>query len=210
MKIISNVWTQQDIATLIDFYASQPLSNQRFLDDGRLWRNMKNTDYNIKDSLPYRVLNQKLIDNIGQHCFNNGHYLDSHWPFSLHIDAYGTHAKANVPQFGPRSNAGLACMIPLSEGPHFQTLFFDYYADDWQKSDIQKIAEHHGECLSPSVLESIDHHSQEQIQKIKYLTLDAVAHWELGSLVVWDRRQLHCSSNFAKYGLTKQAIVLFL
>ena len=42
-----------------------------------------------------------------------------------------------------------------------------------------------------------------------HLTLDGVYNWKLGTAVIWERNQLHASSDFTKHHKYKDAITTF-
>lgn len=209
-KIYENVFTSKEIDQLIDFYAGLPVSNTKYLPDGRLFRVMKNSEYNMEDQLSFKIINPKLTEVLGQHHFTGGHWMDSYSPFLLHIDNIASYNDRNVPVYESPLHKNIGVLIPLCENPHFHTVFFDHCLDVMNPQAIADLARSRDETLSDEFMQLMDHHPAETLQKIRHLKLDRVIEWKLGSIFSWPRDQLHCSSNFEKYNLNKQAIVLWL
>lgn len=61
-----------------------------------------------------------------------------------------------------------------------------------------------------NALEYFDQHlSHLNTDDLECLTVEQVVPWQMGSVVYWNEKQLHCSDNFVKNGITsKQAIVV--
>lgn len=211
MIVYDNVFTQDEIDQLIRYYKDLPISSIKYLPDGELLRNVKNTNYNLEDQLPYKIIHDKLEKVIGAHHFTGGHYLDSHQPYILHFDNIDYFKSTGVPVYESDLSKEVGVLIPLVANQNFQTMFFDHHlnsplTDDWMKD----LAKNSTQVLPTDVLDLLDHHTPEELESIKHFILDGVAEWKIGRVIVWRRNQLHCSSNFAKHGLTKQAIVLWV
>jgi len=209
-KIFNNVFSPDEISQLINFYSALPISNTRYYPNGELVRHMKNSEYNLQDQLPYKILNPKLRNILGDHCFTGGHWMDSYSPFRLHIDNISSYNQQGIPVFNSPLHQNIGVLIPLCEHQHFQTIFFDYLLDTFELNFLHKIYSPSNSELSEEFMNLVDHHSSEECNRIKKFKLDCVLDWKIGSVLSWPRNQIHCSSNFKKYNLNKQAIVLWL
>jgi hypothetical protein len=210
VKIFDNVFSIGEINQLIEFYKKLPISNTKYLPNGELRRVMKNSEYNLEDQLPFQIINSKLTNLLGEHCFTGGHWMDSYWPFSLHVDNISSYNDRGVPVFESPLHKNIGVLIPLSEHEHFKTIFFDHKTIEYNVAVLDQISKNSITELDPEFMSLVDHHSLDECKNIKKLKLDCVADWQLGGVFTWDRDQLHCSSNFGKYKLHKQAIVLWL
>jgi hypothetical protein len=210
MKIYHNVFDAEEIKKLTNFYSTLPIVSEKRSTDGQLFRNIKNTEYNLQDELPYQIIHPKLEKLIGQHRFTGGHYLDAHQPYVCHIDTIPSFNKRDVPVHESLDHRNLGILIPLVENKHFHTIFFNHYLESLNPGYMNKISCNSDTTLEPEIMALLDHHTAEELSNIAKFKLDTVADWVVGSVLSWDRNQLHCSGNFAKYGLTKQAIVLWV
>jgi len=205
-----NVFTHEEIKQLINFYASLPVSNTKYLPDGRLFRIIKNSEYNLEDQAAFKILNPKLTEILGPHQFTGGHWMDSYSPFCVHIDNISNYNQRGVSVFEAETHKNIGVLIPLCEHEHFKTIFFDCLLDNLDPGYLDKLSNVNNPELSSEFMTLVDHHSDEEYNKIKKIKLDCIVDWKIGDVFSWPRDQLHCSSNFAKYNLNKQAIVLWL
>jgi len=210
ITVYENVFTHTEIVQLTNFYNKLPISNVRHHPDGRLFRNIKNSEYNLEDQDAFKILNPKLTKILGPHHFTGGHWLDAHSPYLLHVDNIAIFEKSNIPVYHSPLHKNVGVLIPLVEHQHFHTIFFDHYFEMFDSSYKQEIAKSSNSSLDDSVMDLLDHHDPNDLPDIKKFKLDQVVNWKIGNVLMWPRNQLHCSSNFEKYGLTKQAIVLWL
>ena len=210
MIIYDNVFTQQDIDQLVDYYKDQPISSVKNLPDGRLLRNIKNSNYNLEDQAPYKIIHDKLEDNIGPHHFTGGHWLDSHQPYQLHIDNIVSFKSRDIPVYESELHKNYGLLIPLVENKHFCTMFFNHYLKDMSEGWMEGLVKDNAQQLSTDTIDLLGHHTLKELESIKHFQLDGIAEWKIGRVIVWDRNQLHCSSNFAKFNLNKQAVVLWV
>jgi hypothetical protein len=209
--VFSNVFDPTEINTLIEFYDELPISNVRYHDDGEIFRTMKHSQYNLQEQAAYQILHPKISAVLGPHQFSGGHYMDSHLPFQLHVDSISAYEHRDVEIFDAPAQQNRGVLIPLSENTHFHTMFFEHYTDRFDMPDLEHmLAETPAPDLIEPWVELMDHHDRRWCDLISRLTLDCVAEWHIGDVISWPRNQLHCSSNFAKHGLTKQAIVIWI
>lgn len=210
MIVHDNIFTQEEIAELNQYYAGLPVVSDKHLPNGKLLRKMKNSEYNFEDQLPYQIIHPKLEKLLGRHHFTGGHYLDAHQPFVCHVDNISFYNESGVPVYEDPDHKNTGVLIPLVEGEHFNTVFFDHYYKLLTPGYMEEIAQNSDTELEPEIMDLLDHHRPEDLPHIKKFKLDCVGNWKIGRVLTWGRDQLHCSSNFAKYGLTKQAIVLWV
>jgi len=210
VKIFENVFSKEELQQLCEFYAQLPVANTRYLDNSKLFRIIKNSEYNLEDQLPYKILHEKLTQTLGPHHFTGGHWMDSHAPFRCHIDNIANYTARGVPIHHSELHKNVGVLIPLCEGEHFQTIFFDHMLDQLYPGYMNDLANNSDTELDSVTMSLLDHHSADECEKIKKFKLANIVRWKLGNMFTWPRDQLHCSSNFEKYGLTKQAIVLWL
>lgn len=136
-------------------------------------------------------------------------------PFGIHHDSKKRHNpnKANeecVPE-------GHAIIIPLDEGPYFNTVFWkekcfdtDDMIDGFQQ--FSKLAEH--ELKNSGIGDQYDlafswGDPRPGYQYYNHLTLDCVFNWRIGDAAVFDRNQLHAASDFTAHCPYKDAITIF-
>jgi hypothetical protein len=210
LRVFENIFSKEELQQLCEFYAQLPIANTRYLDNGKLFRIIKHSEYNLEDQLPFRILHEKLTQILGPHQFTGGHWMDSHFPFLCHNDSIANHAARGVPIHYSDLHKNIGVLIPLCEGKHFHTVFFDHMLPELYPNYLDDLAANSDTELSDDVMDLLDHHDPDAYRKIKKLKLAKIVRWKLGSMFTWPRDQLHCSSNFEKYGLTKQALVLWL
>ena len=209
-KIFNNIFTHSEIDHLINFYSTLPIANTKHYPNGDLVRHIKHSVYDRQDQVPYKIINSKLTAILGDHSFTGGHWMDSYSPFRLHNDNISSYNKRGVPVFESPLHQNIGVLIPLCEHEHFQTIFFDYMLDTFEPDFSNDIYSSDESELSTEFMKLVDHHSDEECNHIKKFKLDCLLNWKIGSVLCWPRNQLHCSSNFKKYNLNKQAIVLWL
>jgi hypothetical protein len=210
VNIFEKIFSNQEVEQLRNFYSQLPVANTRYLDNGKLVRIMKNSEYNLQDQLPFKILNKKLTQTLGPHQFTGGHWMDSHYPFYCHVDSLTNHVARGITVHDSQLHKNIGLLIPLSENKHFHTVFFDHMFERLYPTYMDDLARDSDSSLDVNVMNLLDHHTPEECEKIKKFKLSKIVPWTLGSMFSWPRNQLHCSSNFEKYGLTKQAIVLWL
>ena len=196
-KVYRNVLSQQDITALIEFYELKPDA------DTELHVVNKNFEYHIPEDFSHQLLHNKLEQILGPHDFDTGAYKECIRPYPLHSDSPETHNNlGTITSFGHGKKLNLAVLIPLVEGDEFCTVVFDCFS----KQDL---------CskLMPTVnqLNQEDFaHCAGQWKTISHLPVLDVYHWRLGDVFVWDRQQYHVSTDFAKHGLVKKFLIMFV
>jgi hypothetical protein len=178
----------------------------------------KNLHYQIPIS-PFRALIEPKVKKIiGQDAVVSGSsYKECIHPYQLHFDTqtaldYYNRNDVEYQLFNTgTSRYNLVFLIPLVEGHEFKTAIFD--VDD----SLQKYSDGGSSlklewCESTNNLDinDYDHLPEEDLKNINKLSLIDEFTWKLGSVIIWDRNKLHCSSNFTKHNLIKKMIVLFI
>ena len=208
MNQYDDVLSESEIVELIEFFQGKEYSVSNYKDTihGHLLRyRNKHTFYDDKNSLVYKILYPKIYQLIGEHYINSGAFLESHYPFGLHVDTNQQFIDKSI-YVHSAINKQKALIIPLVGSDKFNTVFFDHFTDtvDWPVSS---------KCdLEDFFIDGIDfsHFSQFQRDFVADKNISGVFKWTTGSIAVWPRTQLHCSSNFYNTGLVKLAITLFV
>jgi hypothetical protein len=201
-RVYENVFTPKEIKLLQQDQDLRPVN----LDTNGIID--KNLDYHIKHSISHKIIRPKINEIIGDdHKFSSGCYKESRRPYQTHVDNSMFHNRWY--KFTTDFNHNLVLLIPLVEGPHFNTAFFNV----WSNEDLgmgQLLPEQYlteSNNIDLSLFTHIEEPARAQILK---LSVDNIWQWKLGSAIVWSRDQLHSSTDFAKYGLVKKFAVLFL
>jgi len=196
-KVYRNVLSPQDITALIEFYKSKP-------DAGTESHVVnKNFEYQIPEDFSYQLLHSKLEQILGPHEFDTGAYKECIQPYPLHSDSPETHNKlGTITSFGHGKKLNLAVLIPLVEGDQFRTVVFDCFSKQDLRSKLMPIV---------NQLDREDFtHCTNQWGTMSHLPVLDVYHWCLGDVFVWDRQQYHASADFARHGLVKKFLIMFV
>lgn len=196
-KIFNNVLTTEDISALIKFYHDKPdTKTESYVIN-------KNFEYQIPEDFAYQLLHPKLEKILGPHEFDTGAYKECLQPYPLHSDSPETHEKlSTVTSFAAKKRLNLAVLIPLVEGNEFCTVVFDCFTvqdlkDKRQVTTNQLKSEDFGHCKGTWPV-------------INRLPVVNEYHWQLGDIFVWDRQQYHVSTDFARHGLVKKFLIMFV
>lgn len=213
-QIVRNVLTSHEVGFLLSYYNSKPYTaeNIREYQGQKIINNRhKDSEYDIPTSPVHQLIYPKLKEIIGLHQMDGGSLLESHFPFQMHLDTHKTFEDNQFYQHTETSKClDIAVLISLNEDPSFKTVMFDYCADT---IDLTQIPSEGNMNIQESIEcadVTLDHFTSQQLEFIKNLKISSVYNWSAGSVIVWPRRQLHCSSNFYSSGKQKKAIVLFL
>lgn len=194
-KVYSNVFSPQEINSIIDFYSSKSIAAEDH------YSKNKNLEYQIQDDFSYQLLNTKITEILGEHEFATGAYKECVRPYALHVDAYATHnSTGTITTFATAKKHNAALLIPLVEGPGYKTVTFKCYSDN-NKIQLDWL----GNTNTLNFTEYQHCHSD-----IVRLPVDIEYSWRLGDMLVWDRNQLHASADFTRYGVTKKFLILFI
>jgi hypothetical protein len=207
-RIVQNVFSENEIAQLVNYYSNQPYTiDDRFTKDNKLKYRNKNNGYDDKDSLPYEIIHSKLVNILGEHNMQYGAYLESHYPFGVHVDT-NTHIDETQDVYHHKTDIhrNIAVIIPLCESSYFKTIFFDYFINSFDDdTTLPKLLK------EPQDLDiDLDHLGTIVKEKMQWIPIDQIFHWKIGDIAIWNRNQLHCASNFLPSNTFKTAVTLFL
>ncbi len=186
-RIFQNVLQPEDISAILEFYQHKP--------DAK-------TESYIPEDFSYQLLHGKIEKILGPHEFDTGAYKECIKPYPLHSDSMPESGIESVMSFGTKKNLNLAILIPLVEGDEFCTVVFDCYSTQDLKNKQQP---------TPNQLKQQDFgHCANQWPMLNRLPIVDVYHWRVGDMFIWDRQQYHVSADFARYGLVKKFLIMFV
>jgi len=206
VSVFKNVFSDNEIKTLLDYYQTQPVAEQDELHIGNF---NKKIDYQIESSLAFKIIRPKLNQLFGpDHKISSGCYKELTIPYPLHID----NMAVQTYQFQHEKKYNCAALIPLVSGEHFKTAVFKIYSDKtFEKFDEQVLTEN-----NDIDLDLFSHHNEYDVysadlkDQIRRAPIDQIVTWKAGDVFTWRSDQLHCSTNFKKYNLTKKFIVIWV
>lgn len=168
----------------------------------------KNLDYQISGSVSNSIIKPKLDILFGEECtVSQGCYKILSCPYGTHIDNDGYRQQHYTHSHDAKFET--AVLIPLIEDPRFCTITFDVFTDELH--GISKILPAKFETGSNNFdLTELDHIPQPAREQISQFNIDTIFRWKLGSALTWHKNQLHTSTNFAKFGLVKKFIIIFV
>ncbi len=215
-RIIKNLFSRGDLDKFYDLYQNLPITVHNRKQNVVKKRWLK--DYNKElESL----FNKKLTNEIGDFKMDNlkdeknkdilGLFQESYNPIGLHVDA----------GFNLNEIIFKQTLIPLT--PRGSTVIFknkfygnstNFTIDDNElkikdlKYGQNKRSSEHLQLFEKKAFNKEDHKKyleHEKIENLEGLEIDIVYEWELGSMLIFDRTRLHCSSSLIdgkKIGLT--------
>lgn len=202
-KIFDNLFTQEEIALLSADCDSRPIAAYN-----NVVNINKNLDYQFEDSVSRQILKPKLDQIFGEdHIVAQGCYKINSLPLGTHIDNDGTLYKWAKEDTPAKHETGM--IIPLNESEHFCTVTFEVFSDTWH--GMSELLPQELETGSNDFdLTKLDHIAEPARSQLRRFDISLVYNWNLGSAVTWHKNQLHTSTNFAKHGLEKKFILLFI
>lgn len=200
-RVFHDVLTEHEIQDILNFYQDKDDANTEV---GIV---NKNLEYHIPDNFIYKLLEPKITTLIGPHEFATGAYKECSRPYPLHVDTYEAHKDlTTVTNFSETKNHNMAMLIPLVEGNKYQTVTFKCFS---KKNNFYPMPpEWLGERNSLQQEEFT--HMKQGFDHMARLPIDVAYRWKLGDILTWDRDQLHVSADFAKHGLIKKFLILFI
>jgi alpha-ketoglutarate-dependent taurine dioxygenase len=195
-----NVFSQTEIDKIIS--ALKKLPNAPNTGSFRAYTNGFNQGeimYHIMDKLVFQKL-QKQLNRDSQ--VRQGMYLKEQVPWVIHTD-YATE-KNYRPDLVYLIPLQVMCDDPLVGKTH--TVVFDQSCE----TDFAEYKQTHNTLLHNAMHLFEQHCSHCRVKDLEYVSAKGVYEWQIGSVIYWDNRLLHCSDNFIKnYVKEKQALVLF-
>ena len=210
-NIHKNLFNLKEITILQKYFDTKPYTNVQTV-NGVLWCKNKNLDYHVPNTFVHSLVKPKIKALLGDHEMSMGSYKECVWPYGTHTDADARYDFDGIHRVKTTVEHNRSMVIPLCEGPYFNTIVFNC-------SDTNGNVFHgtslpfRSEWLNSSNtldLDTVDHIPLDVRSTMSKLPLDQLMPWALGDVLSWDRNQLHCSTNFAKYGLVKKFIVIFI
>jgi hypothetical protein len=206
--IYENLFSSDEINSLLVDFNSKPITHKEIFID-TLWCENRNLDYHIPDTPVYNIVRPKIQEILGDHEMSMGSYKESFLPYGTHIDSYARSDFKNVTKIKDAIEHDIAVLIPLTEHEKFNTISFDCFSEQFE--GMNEPFDSNWLIGSNSLsLDDLDHIPMPVRETIPKLPVDKVFNWHIGSAFTWKRTQLHTSTNFAKYGLTKKFIVIFI
>jgi len=187
-----------EINAIVDFYESKPVAAQDY------WSKNKNLEYQIVEDFSYKLLHPRLESLLGEHEFATGAYKECVNPYGLHVDSYQAHCDTDsITTFSSSTKHNSAFLIPLVEGHCYKTVTFKCYSSNNNFESLMSQWSTHKNNLN---LDEFPHESS----RIDQLPVDVEYVWQLGDILSWDRNQLHISSDFRRFGVTKKFLIMFI
>ena len=215
-KIIKNLFSKNELEKFFNLYQNLPTTVHNKKQNVIKKRWLKNYSEELENLFFERVKNEIgnfKMDNLKDE--NNedilGLFQESYNPIGLHVDA------------GFNSNEIIfkQTLIPLtSKGSTviFKNKFYGNstnFTIDKNELEIKNLkygqnrrSSEHLEIFEKKPFNKVDHEKylkHEKIENLSGLEIDLVYEWELGSMLIFDRTRLHCSSSLIegkKIGLT--------
>lgn len=194
--VYKNVLTNNELTQLVDYYKDKPAihSEPNVIN--------KNLEYHVPEDFSYKLLNPKINSILGKdHEFYTGSYKECLKPYPVHTDSIDLHAELKtVMGFSNKHIHNVAVLIPLVEGPEFCTVVFDIFSKE--EFGTKRLA-------TPNSLQANDF-THTSFSTVSHLPIATEYHWQLGDILIWDKSQYHVSTDFAKHGLIKKFLILFM
>jgi len=152
-----------------------------------------------KNDFIYPLIKKLVLDKLEQITnkkinLTHGMLLKEKFPWGIHTDFI---KDDRTPDF--------AFLIPLHSADTHTIVFNEECVtsfDDYMKSN-NKLGFNAKELYNTLC-------SHETIEHLEYVSLFHAFKWQIGSMIYWDRKLLHCSDNFLQNGLIeKTALVIF-
>lgn len=216
VSILENFITLDEISTINDYYATQVFKNKGFhpeYKDKLQWENVTIAPWIWKDILNEKV--SKLFNGTYTVSVGCGKFQRCYIPFGMHMDSKPKHTNDN-PRFSENwKTEGRALLIPLNEGPHLHTVFWNknYHTIKEQNDDFMEFSKLPIDQIKNNdigKLYDLEFAWADKNKKLyNHLELDNVFNWKLGSAATWGRNQLHASTDFTHYNAYKDCLTIF-
>lgn len=204
---INNLFNEQDVTFLINFLSKIPNTHEAKSDNRFTGINQEHMLYNWLCSRVFLKIQQHMGSHIK---LLFGAYLDETKPFVVHQDYY--HKTLGEPY--------MVFLLPLSVDNDIHkvnktnTIVFnesDTYVDHSEfkshRLDIWKKTAPVKENNAVNIFKEYLSHCDVDI--LQRLTVKEILNWQIGSVIYWDEKLLHCSDNFLENNIqSKQALVM--
>jgi hypothetical protein len=215
-KIIKNLFNDNEIIKFLDLYKKLPLTVHNKKQNVIKKRWLKNFNQELED-LFYSKVNNEIgdfkMDNLKDEKNEDilGLFQESYNPIGLHVDAgFNTNEIIYKQTLIPLTAKGST--VIFKNRFYGNSTNFTVDAEELKKKDLKygqniRSAEHlelyNNKTFNKTDFEKYLKH--EKIENLSGLEIDIVYEWELGSMLIFDRTRLHCSSSIIdgkKIGLT--------
>ena len=215
-KIIKNLFNDNEIIKFLDLYKKLPLTVHNKKQNVIKKRGLKNFNQELED-LFYSKVNNEIgdfkMDNLKDEKNEDilGLFQESYNPIGLHVDAgFNTNEIIYKQTLIPLTAKGST--VIFKNRFYGNSTNFTVDAEELKKKDLKygqniRSAEHlelyNNKTFNKTDFEKYLKH--EKIENLSGLEIDIVYEWELGSMLIFDRTRLHCSSSIIdgkKIGLT--------
>jgi hypothetical protein len=215
VEIFKDFISLDEIKIIKDHYAQTEFQNQGMHPDTNQlqWENAS-----LDDHILSTILHDKIVRAVGSNykiSSGCGKFQRCHVPFGMHTDS-----KKRINPDRPTETCkseGRALLIPLDQGPHLNTVFWQekFFDETSQRQAFMAFTELADADIRNSNLGATydlafawdDPNPARKLYN--HLTFDSVFNWELTSAAVWDRNQIHAASDFTKHHAFKDAITIF-
>ena len=215
-KVIKNLFDKNEIEKFFNLYKELPITVHNKKQNVIKKRWLKNYSEELENLFYNKVKNQIgdfKMDNLKDEKNNDilGLFQESYNPIGLHVDA----------GFNLDEIIFKQTLIPLtSKGSTviFKNKFYGNstnFTIDKNELEVKNLkygqnrrSSEHLEIFKKKPFNKVDHEKylkHEKIENLSGLEIDLVYEWELGSMLIFDRTRLHCSSSLIegkKIGLT--------
>ena len=215
-KIIKNLFNDNEINKFLDLYKKLPLTVHNKKQNVIKKRWLKNFNQELED-LFYSKVNNEIgdfkMDNLKDEKNEDilGLFQESYNPIGLHVDAgFNTNEIIYKQTLIPLTAKGST--VIFKNRFYGNSTNFTVDTEELKKKDLKygqniRSAEHlelyNNKTFNRTDFEKYLKH--EKIENLSGLEIDIVYEWELGSMLIFDRTRLHCSSSIIdgkKIGLT--------
>jgi hypothetical protein len=215
-KIIKNLFNDNEIIKFLDLYKKLPLTVHNKKQNVIKKRWLKNFNQELED-LFYSKVNNEIgdfkMDNLKDEKNEDilGLFQESYNPIGLHVDAgFNTNEIIYKQTLIPLTAKGST--VIFKNRFYGNSTNFTVDTEELKKKDLKygqniRSAEHlelyNNKKFNRTDFEKYLKH--EKIENLSGLEIDIVYEWELGSMLIFDRTRLHCSSSIIdgkKIGLT--------
>ena len=215
-KIIRNLFSKEEINKFLDLYNSLPTTVHNKTQNVIKKRWLKDTDQKLENLFYTRIKNEIgdfKMDNLKDEKNEDilGLFQESYNPIGLHVDA----------GFNTKEIIYKQTLIPLTSKGGTVIFKNKFYGNSTNftinKKELKisnlnygqnKRSSEHLELFGDRPFNQSDYEkylTHEKMENLSGLEIDTVYEWELGSMLIFDRTRLHCSSSLIdgkKIGLT--------
>lgn len=211
VKRIPRFLTDKEVDVIMRWADKKDYSGEKFKNTANgpvLQYRSKTLDFQLPHSVVRRIVQPKLNQLFGREVeVVNGKFLEGHYPVGLHIDSSEAFYNKGFMATGDEQDRQ-AMLIALDGDPNFQTVYFDFFADQFKLD--------HDDVAMPDPLYRIGdvdlgHFLKQEVDFIdrNNIKFDDCYTWEVGGAIYWPRNQLHSSNNFSDTKRLKHALILF-